>query len=125
MCDSPFSQITSYTFSVEPYLNTFTKQYENIITIDKMPAGPLASLVTHYNSPKLSPFQISDNNCCKYAIRRYTNRESCFLTAEDAPSLLSYLTANGYTIDTNITKIIQRADISRVKKMICVVTYNI
>ena len=125
MCDSPFSQTSSYTLSLEPYLNTYSQQYQNIITIDKMPLGPLSQLVSHYISPKLSPFQRVENNCCKYAIRRnYSGkaiRDDYFLTAEDVPSLLSYVNTNGYTIDANTTKIVQKAGIN--KKMVCIFTY--
>jgi len=128
MCDndSPFFQSLSYTLSVEPYLNTYSKQYQNIITIDKKPMGPLAQLVSHYNQAKISPFQVTENNCCKYAIRRHYGlgacREDYFLTTEDVPSLLSYLTANGYSIDSNTTKIVQKAGTN--KKMICIFTYT-
>ena len=133
MCDSdsPFFQTLSYTLSIEPYLNTYTKQYQNIITIDKIPLGPLAQLVSRYNSPKLSPFQVSniDNNCCKYAIRRNYHKGACrenyFLTTEDIPSLLGYLTSNGYSIDSNTTKIVQKAGIGFTnKKMVCIFTYT-
>ncbi len=117
-----------YTICVEPYLNLYSKQYENIITIDKMPAGPLSQLVSHYSSPRLSPFQSNNpNNSCKYAIRRNfesnKNMENYFLNADDVPSLLGYLMANGYTIDTSITKIIQKANVSN-KKMVCLIHYN-
>jgi hypothetical protein len=128
MCDndSPFFQTLSYTLSVEPYLNTYSKQYQNIITIDKKPMGPLAQLVSHYNQAKISPFQVTENSCCKYAIRRHYGlgacREDYFLTTEDVPSLLSYLTANGYSIDSATTKIVQKANTN--KKMICIFTYT-
>lgn len=126
MCDSPFSQTSSYTLSLEPYLNTYSKQYQTIITIDKMPLGPLSQLVSHYISPKLSPFQrVENNHCCKYAIRRnYSGkaiRDDYFLTTEDMPSLLSYLNANGYTIDANTTKIVQKTGTN--KNMVCIFTY--
>ena len=127
MCDSPFSQTSSYTLSLEPYLNTYSKQYQTIITIDKMPLGPLSQLVSHYISPKLSPFQRVENNCCKYAIRRnYSGkaiRDDYFLTTEDMPSLLSYLNANGYTIDANTTKIVQKTGTN--KNMVCIFTYAV
>jgi hypothetical protein len=127
MCDdfsSPFQQISSYTLSIEPYLNTFTKQYENIIVIDKMPKGPLAELVSHVKSPRLSPFtEPHTNNCCKYAIRRHYNRENNFLTSDDVPSLLSYLSTNGYTINTEITKIVQKTNLNK-KKFVCVFYYS-
>jgi len=50
------------------------------------------------------------------------NRENYFLTAEDVPSLLGYISANGYTIDTSITKIIQKANIGFTnKKIVCII----
>jgi hypothetical protein len=128
MCDndSPFFQVASYTLSIEPYLNTYSKQYQNIITIDKKPLGPLAQLVSQFNQTKISPFQVYDNTCCKYAIRRHygssASREDYFLTSEDVPSLLAYLNANGYSIDSNTTKIVQKAGTN--KKMVCIFTYT-
>ena len=121
MCDL---QSFSYVLSIEPYLNTYSKQYQNIITIDKMPMGPLSQMVSRYTSPKLSQFQVSsNNNCCKYAFMRMGgNRENYFLTADDVPSLLGYITGIGYTIDTNITKIVQRANIGFTnKKIVCII----
>ncbi len=119
MCDL---QSFSYVLSVEPYLNTYSKQYQSIITIDKMPTGPLSQLVSRYSPPKLSQFQISSNDC-KYAfLRMGGNRENYFLTAEDVPSLLGYISANGYTIDTSITKIVQKANIGFTnKKIVCII----
>ena len=131
MCDdfsSPFQQISSYILTIEPYLNTYSKQYENIIVIDKMPLGPLSQLVSHFNAPRLSPFTEPTNNCCKYAIRRHYNntlrRENCFLTADDVPSLLSYLSANGYTINSEITKIVQKTNYNK-KNFACVFYYTV
>jgi hypothetical protein len=50
------------------------------------------------------------------------NRENYFLTAEDVPSLLGYISANGYTIDTSITKIVQKANIGFTnKKIVCII----
>jgi hypothetical protein len=63
MCDndSPFFQTISYTLYVEPYLNTYSKQYQNIITIDKKPVGPLAQLVSHYNQSVI-PLEENDTS---------------------------------------------------------------
>jgi hypothetical protein len=138
--DSPFENVNSFTVYVEPYLDTYTKEYLNIITIDKMPDGPLATLAMTINPPKLSPFQSSicsfTNNNCKMAISRYYNKGLCkksnrFLLAEDIPSLISYLQLNGYIVNTEITKIIQRSNINigntvcdNKKKMVCVVSYS-
>lgn len=125
MCDAPFLQTLSYVLSIEPYLNTYSKQYQNILTIDKMPMGPLSQMVSRYSSPKLSPFQGS-NDCCKLGIlRQGGNRENYFLTEEDVPGLLGYLTTNGYAIDTSITKVVQKAGIMmQNKRMVCVLKYT-
>jgi hypothetical protein len=132
MCDndSPFKKIASYTLTIEPFLNTYSKQYQNIIMIDKMPEGPLSHLISHFNPPKLSPFRVNfdDNNynCCKYAIRRHYNttgnKDNLYLTVDDIPSVLAYLSTNGYIIDTQITKLIQKTNYN--KKLICVFTYS-
>lgn len=136
--ESPFETVSSFTIYIEPYLDTYNKEYLNIITVDKMPPGPLAQLITHTNPSKLSPFQThcAFSNNCIMAISRYYNKSQCkkgnrFLLAEDIPSLFSYLQTNGYTIDNTTTKIIQRSNINigntfcdTKKKMVCVVSYN-
>ena len=135
--ESPFAETSSFTVFVEAYLDTYNKEYLNIITVDKMPTGPLAPLIVYINPQKLSPFQsqCAFSNNCTMAISRYYNKSACkngnrFLLAEDIPSLLSFLQANGYNVDTTITKMIQRSNINigntacdNKKKMICIVSY--
>jgi hypothetical protein len=135
--ESPFAVVNSFTLYMEPYLDTYNKEYINIITVDKMPTGPLASLTVSINPPKLSIFytHCAFSNNCKFAISRYYNKGLCkkgnqYLLAEDIPSLLSYLKSNGYTVDTETTKMIQRSNINignslcdNKKKMICIVSY--
>ena len=134
--ESPFATINSFTVYVEPYLDTYNKEYLNIITVDKMPTGALAPLVTAISRQKLSPFHATCafSTNCMLAISRYKNKGICkkgnrFLLAEDIPSLLSFLQTNGYTVDTTITKMIQRSNINigntacdNKKKMVCVVS---
>jgi hypothetical protein len=126
MCDnssSPFAQTLSYTLTVEPFLNPTSKQYQNIIVIDKMPAGPLAQLVSRFAPSKLSRFQVNDDDspCCKFAIRRnYHTLPNDFLTASDIPALLGYLSTNGYTINSELTKIVQKSI-----RIVCVFFYSI
>ena len=135
--ESPFAATSSVTVYVEAYLDTYNKEYLNIITVDKMPAGPLAPLIVYISPQKLSPVQsqCAFSNNCTMAISRYYNKGACkkgnrFLLAEDIPSLLSFLQANGYSIDTTITKMIQRSNINigntacnNKKKMVCIVSY--
>ena len=136
---SPFEQTPTFTVYLEPYLHPHIREYQNILTIDRMPFGPLKDLVTQLRPTKLSPFQPFSSpfddpfGSCKYAIIKYPGQpvtQKCynqFLTHSDIPALLGYLATNGYTVNTDITKIIQRSNTMPPggKRMVCVSTYNI
>jgi hypothetical protein len=131
--DTPFPLVNSYVLYLEPFLNSYYKEYQNIITIDKIPVGPLSPYVKHVNQPKLSPFHtvnpMDPIENCTFAIVRYPfgnnslKNSNYFLTEKDVPSLLAFVQSGGYTIDYNMTKLIQRAKISpsssKSKTMIC------
>ena len=120
--ESPFSNFGSSSSStfvlyLEPILNSYWKTYQNVITLDRMPNGVLADMVTIVNLPKLSAFQEAGNmfgnvSNCVYVLLRYPKKSGCFnwkntdifMGADDIPSVLGYLRANGYTIDTDLTK---------------------
>jgi len=127
--ESPFSKFGSgygstFVLYLEPILNPFFKAYQNVITLDRMPSGVLADMVTMVNLPKLSPFQeagvFSSPNfgrgglggSCVNVLLRYP-KKACgfnwkntdvFMGADDIPSVLGYLRSNGYTLDTDLTK---------------------
>lgn len=139
----------SFSIYIEPYLNTYFKVYQNIITVNAMPAGPLQNMVASISSPKLSPFQefspLSGTRSicgCKLVIMRYPVSSGfsikygdSFMVDSDVPALLNYLTSNGYQIETGITKILQKSNIglsvsnsvsnsySGKKTLICVATF--
>jgi len=134
---SPFDQITTFTVYLEPYLHQHIREYQNILTVDKIPSGPLQELVTPLRPTKLSPFQpfyspFDDQFQCKYAIIRYPGQpisQKCyqqFLTHSDIPSLLGFLASSGYTVNTDITKVIQRSNVMPPsgKRMVCVASYQ-
>lgn len=133
--------VQSYVLYLEPFLNSYYKEYQNIITIDKVPVGPLSPFVKHVNKPKLSPFYtvnpMDPIETCMFAIVRYPNNQQMssslknsdyFLTEKDVPSILAFIQTSGYTIDYNMTKLIQRAKISpsssNSKNMICSFTFQ-
>lgn len=147
--DSPFDTYNSHSvLYLEPFFNTFHKTYQNIISINSIPDGPLANLVTSISTTKLSPFQqlnsISHNpsNCINVLVRypksstNYTTsikNTDYLLGADDIPSVLSYLHSNGYVVDTQLTKMLFKSDVgngtsqnrlSGNKKMICIIRYT-
>lgn len=114
-----------FSIYVEPYLNSYYKTYQNIITLDSFPAGPLQKMVARISTPKLSPFQelspMSGENAvfgCKFALMRYPvstgfsiKYKNSFMVDADVPAVLNYLGMNGYMIDTDLTRILQKSGI--------------
>ena len=122
--ESPFAKHgqgsgSTFVLYLEPILNSYFQTYQNVITLDRMPDGPLADMVTVVDLPKLSPFQDAGNGfgrgvggSCIHVLLRYRKtsglfswkNSDIFMGADDIPSVLGYLKANGYTIDTDLTK---------------------
>ena len=83
-----------------------------------MPQGPLKDHVCLIRTEKLSPFQqpsITSNNPfnCTHVLCQYPTRDqqrnfsqkqsNSYMGQDDIPSVFSYLRANGYSIDTELT----------------------
>ena len=142
--ESPFANTnSSVVMYLEPYLNSYYKSYQNIITFSDMPTGPLADMVSMISAPKLSPFQqsspfTSNVNNCMYVLLRYPvssgrKHGSCienYMGVEDIPSVFSFLQSNGYVIEDGLTRMIQRGgfgisnSISN-RRTICMFSYSI
>jgi hypothetical protein len=117
------------TMSVVPYLNTYYKEYQDIITFNKMPPGPLVERTTQINLPNLTEFTRQTpfyKNQCQYALLRYPKTQQSikqpdyFMTADDIPDVLSYLIENGYTIQTELTNMIYKNN--RTRNVVCIFT---
>ena len=123
-----------------PYLDKYNECYKNIITINKVPKGPLANLVRRINTPPLSQFKTLNNPCdpinaCCLALSRdglsfcntRCNTRCNLLVVDDVPDLICYLLENDYKIDTSITKMFNQSDITfetnNANKLICFITY--
>jgi hypothetical protein len=147
--ESPFTSSSTIVFYLEPVLNSFNKTYQQIITLNTQPKGPLSEFVSVISPPKLSPFQqfgpMSSPTNCVRALMRYPkhgdnsritrNHAEYFMMADDIPSVFSYLVDNGYTIEQDLTQMMQTSGIqlggvsnSRLsgnRKMICMASYSV
>lgn len=137
---SPFDAIESYTAYLEPYLNTYYKEYQQIITLSKQPKGELAKYVRPIQIKPLSPFNqvspLADPFQCTFAVLRsqHPNLKSVnpFLTKQDIPAFISFLKVQGYHVDMDIFKIINKSGLSHTtneysggkKTMLCQFTYG-
>lgn len=140
--ESPFDNNSTIVFYLEPILNPYNKVYQNVITLSCMPEGPLKDLVITKSFPKLSPFQqgpITHRDQCMYVLSRYPKKSTpfnmgnndTFMNGEDVPSLLSYLSTNGYKVESDLTRLIFDSNIKntmnnsqRYRKLICYATFR-
>jgi len=112
--ESPFAKTNTIIMYLEPYLNTYHKTYQNILTFNDMPLGPLSDMVTAIKTNRLSVFQEpgpfhSNPFNCTYVLLRYPKRgfpsngcvkqTDCYMSADDIPSVLSYLEENHYKVE--------------------------
>jgi hypothetical protein len=140
--ESPFAKTVAVAFYLEPILNTHYQTYQNVITLSQVPTGPLRDLVWLYAPPKLSAFQEHGSmhraSCLPVLVRYPTGSSAAsikntdyFMGADDIPSLLGYLSANGYVVDTKLSKLVQPMvggasshRLSGNRQMICWATYS-
>ena len=115
-----------YSLSSIPYYDSIKQEYRNILMLNKMPTGPLASIVKNVTLNKLSPFDVNTNTCprpkCVIGITNINNSQE-LMCIDGLPELFEYLLNNGYTIDTSITKILQKAKVKMWGELICAIQY--
>ena len=154
--ESPFEKYNNKTFVLylEPLLNTYYQSYQNVITLNHLPTGPLAEMVVQIDMPKLSSFQSAaayaspfyNGSNCRWVLLRYPktviggvgsgafkNADS-FMGADDIPAVLGYLIEHGYKVDTSLSKMLyqSRVEIGGVsdrqlsgdRKMIAMITLS-
>jgi len=102
--------ITVYS---EPYLDRTNKEYVRILTLDGIPEGALKPFVKPINQQPLSPFYnrstYEDPFQCTYALVKSLNNRMPFFLERDMPSLITFLKQNGYNIDMDTFKIINKS----------------
>uniref|UniRef100_A0A6C0E5Q4 Uncharacterized protein n=1 Tax=viral metagenome TaxID=1070528 RepID=A0A6C0E5Q4_9ZZZZ len=130
-----------YTLTTQPYLDTVSQCYKNIIMINRIPEGPLKYYVQRIQLRPLSSFQCYQNACdplqkCGLALSSISshlsynncqlgNKCNMLMTPNEIPDLFSFLVSNGYRIDTSITKMMNNSDIRLSNKnILCFFTYS-
>ena len=115
--------------SSQVHYDSFKQCYMRIFTIDRQPKGPLASMTRALNSSKLSPFQENSPCCnndfsCVRAI--YSNATGELYDMREQSVLITFILQNGYTIDTELTKLLQnnRVKDSNNRQLMYVIKYD-
>jgi hypothetical protein len=117
--------IFTYQLSSVVYLDNKNECYKKIVIINQKPQGSLQSLVRSLHIPKPSPFK-TPNNCCPspycHQVIMHPNKPNELLCMNEIADLFSFLIANGYTIDTEITKMMMQGT-EKIDKLICFISY--
>ena len=121
--------LKTFTIMSSPFYDQYNHCYKNIMMVNGEPQGPLRRFVRRTKLPRLSPFQREGpcnpiqkcglaiqslgngltygqgQNCCK-------NNSGCnLMTPDEIPDLISFLQANGYQIETQITNMLAQSEI--------------
>ena len=120
--ESPFDTGASFSIYLEPILNPYWKTYSDVLTLSRMPNGPLRNMVMAVNFPRLSPFQENpgpfyNGQSCVPCVMRYPvcsiggsggafRNEHSFMGADDIGALFSYLQEQGYVIQEGLTNMV-------------------
>ena len=135
--------MTVYSLFIQPFYDTFNEEYRHIITINKQPDGALGAYVKRIAFPQLSSYKGFGNsggmgsgngcNLCVYAIKNIDDGccgnsggvVSDLLCPENVDNLINFLLENNYTINKDITDIMNNDKIyvNNGKKLLFYINY--
>ena len=127
----------TFTITTQPYYDSYTQCYKNILLINIIPNGPLRLFVRRMKFPRLSTLHgyrssIGCNNIapCGFVLHKfgfcndeqnigynanigYNNYDSgCnLMTPNDVPELITFLLSHGYQIETQITNMLNQSEV--------------
>ena len=118
----------TFTITSQPYYDQYIQQYKNILMVNIEPEGPLRRFVQRLRLPNLSPLQTDRlEEKCGLALTNFLNNKnnSYLMTPNEIPDLYSFLTANGYQIDTQLTNMMNQSQVKLTpgKQLVCLATY--
>ena len=129
----------TFTIISQPYYDQYCKQYQNILMVNVVPDGPLGHLIRRIQLPRLYKEGSNYNGVdgCGLAITNiflnsfshsFSNSKygkNGLLTPNEIPDLYSFLTANGYQIETQLTNMMNQSAVKLTpgKQIVCSATY--
>ena len=121
-----FPNLFLYSLKSIPYYDSIVQEYTNILILNQSATGPLQQITKRVTLNKLSPFEANTNICrkpnCVIGVTQLndTNQLMCI---DQLPELFEFLVNNGYTIDTSVTKILQKTNVKMTGNLICMIQY--
>jgi hypothetical protein len=132
----------TFTITSQPYYDQYCKQYQNILMVNVVPEGPLGRLIRRIQLPRLyregslyngidgcglaitNPF----SNLNTFSNNFNNNNNNCnnsLMTPNEIPDLYSFLTSNGYQIETQLTNMMNQSPVKITpgRQIVCSATY--
>ena len=114
-----------FTLSSTTYLDKHTKEYSDIIIINRLPPtnNKLYKRCKRIIIPQLSPFKSfhQPKNHCTYAITE-EHDNATLITPNDIPDLFSFLIESGFQIKTDMTQMMQTSNVQMDNNLLCFIT---
>ena len=93
----------------QPYRDTITGEYKNILSVTPTPKGPLTQLIFNIRLSPLSRFQATSTYTttptCAHVLRNVW--DNTLATVNDYPAINSFLRSNNYEIDVPTTDVMR------------------
>jgi hypothetical protein len=135
----------TFTIISSPYYDRNCQQYQNILMVNTVPEGPLGAFIRKIQIPRLHREATSYSSIegCGLAITNpflshpfnnvynsfsNNNNNNCkngLMTPNEIPDLYSFLTSNGYQIETQLTNMMNQSGVKITpgKQIVCMATY--
>jgi len=124
--------IKIYIIYIEPYYNNLNQEYYHILTIDKLPEGPLKQFVKLISKSNISrKIKNLHLNHCQYAISskiiNNTSHKYDLCTQDDISSIYEFLINNNYSLNNNLNDILNNDNIkiNNGKKQLFTINYQL
>tara|TARA_B110000444_G_scaffold242325_1_gene259528 strand:+ start:11570 stop:11941 length:372 start_codon:yes stop_codon:yes gene_type:complete len=112
-------QYESYNIFIEPYYDNNISYY-HILTINKLPLGPLSNFIKQIAIKNVSTkINKSNENYCRYVINNnilgtISNYKIEICTNDDITDIIDFLINNNYIINNNITSVLSAINSKKV-----------
>jgi len=134
----------TFTIISSPYYDRNCQQYQNILMVNTVPEGPLGTFIRKIQIPRLhreatsyssiegcglaitNPFfSHAFNNVYNSFSNNNNNCKNGLMTPNEIPDLYSFLTSNGYQIETQLTNMMNQSGVKITpgKQIVCMATY--
>jgi len=128
----------TFTIVSQPYYDQYCKQYQNILLVNVVPDGPLGAFIRRLQLPRLYKEGSNYNGVegCGLAIvnlfpstfshiNSNSKLKNGLLTPNEIPDLYSFLTSNGYQIETQLTNMMNQSQVKLMpgRQIVCMATY--